>query len=103
MSRLSPFSPSHTKAICFPSGEKAGSDLRPEKLVKGTIFETVTGDFVARPINLYSAKTTAASASPSATETITTPFLCRLSSLTRYSALDVERDVPMDTVPLAVE
>ena len=68
-------SPSHTKAICFPSGEKAGSDLWPEKLVKGTIFKAVAGDFEARPINLYSPKAAAISASPIAIETITTPFL----------------------------
>src|SRR5215831_10956534 len=43
MSRLSPFSPSQTKAIWLPSGEKAACVSRPGKLVKGTMFKTANG------------------------------------------------------------
>src|SRR5215470_2288162 len=43
MSRLSPFSPSQTKAIWLQSGEKAACVSRPGKLVKGTMFKTANG------------------------------------------------------------
>src|SRR5215510_5244815 len=44
MSRLSPFSPSQTKATWLPSGENAACVSRPEKLVKGTMFKSGVGD-----------------------------------------------------------
>src|SRR5262245_47358515 len=44
MSGLSPFSPSQTKAIWLPSGEKAACVSRPGKLVNGTMFISGVGD-----------------------------------------------------------
>src|SRR5262245_47956076 len=38
MSKLSPFSPSHTNATVLPSGERAGSLSLPGKLVRRTTF-----------------------------------------------------------------
>jgi hypothetical protein len=57
MSRFSPLPPSHTKAIWLPSGEKAGSDFRPGKLVKGMNPQRGRGRF-RFPLtkNLYSPK-----------------------------------------------
>src|SRR5437762_7572711 len=52
MSGLSPFSPSQTKAIWFPSGEKAAWVSPPGKLVKGMIFKGGTGDLVPERNNI---------------------------------------------------
>src|SRR5690349_4984203 len=45
MSELSSFPPSQTKAICFPSGEKAAWSSVPARLVTGLIVNSGDGSF----------------------------------------------------------
>src|SRR6266496_5005505 len=71
MSRLSCFSPSQTKAISLPSGEKADWSSVPAKLVTGTIFRRAVGGFgVGRKIKSQTPRPTAA---PKARKTIGQP------------------------------
>src|SRR2546423_14144528 len=88
MSLLPPFSPSQTKAICFPSGEKAGSPFDPEKVVSGTVLKVAARDLEGlRLISLYKPSDPIPRIT-TATDAMMAPILWRLISETMYSALE---------------